>query len=114
MFELRSLLMPTYRILLVEELVESDCAEFRVAAPTTRDAANVLVDAHARAREKSSNWVSLPDGQSARIEPDNIVRTRVYCVLLDDNGDEVEEIDLETPASRAQPPSEVDFEDGGA
>jgi hypothetical protein len=97
--------MPTYRILLVEEQVESDCAEFRVTASTPRDGANILVDAHARAREKSSNWVSLPDGQSARIEPDNLVRTHVYCVLLDDDGNEVEEIDLNMPASPAQPRS---------
>jgi hypothetical protein len=106
--------MPTYRILLVEEQVESDCAEFKVAAPTARDAANVLVDAHARAREKSSNWVSLPDGQCARIEPDNLVRTRVYCVLLDDQGDEVGEIDLESPAPSLQPVSDVTPKERGA
>jgi hypothetical protein len=105
--------MPTYRILLVEEQVESDCAEFKVAASTARDGAKILVGAHARAREKSSNWVSLPDGQSARIEPDNLVRTRVYCVLLDDDGNEVEEIDLNTPASPAQSPSETTPEEDG-
>jgi hypothetical protein len=106
--------MPTYRILLVEEQVESDCAEFSVAASTPRDAANILVDAHARAREKSSNWVSLPDGQSARIEPDNLVRTRVYCVLLDEQGDEVEEIALDVPVPSAQPPSEATPQERGA
>ncbi|MBU3887953.1 hypothetical protein [Methylosinus sp. KRF6] len=94
--------MPTYRILLVEEQVESDCAEFKVAASTPRDGAKILAGAHARARDKSSNWVSLPDGQSARIEPNNLVRTRVYCVLLDDEGNEVEEIDLDGPAPSPQ------------
>lgn len=97
--------MPTYRLLLVEEIVESDCAEFRVEAASLRDAANILVDAHADAGRKDSNWVSLPDGQSAHIEPNDLDRTRVYCVLLDDDGNEVEEIDLDGPAPSPQPSS---------
>ncbi|MEK8121608.1 hypothetical protein WOB59_00360 [Methylocystis sp. IM4] len=90
-------------MLLVEELVESDCAEFTVDAATPEAASAILVDAHARAREGCSSWVSLPDGQRKHIEPDNVVRSRVFCVLLDDNGDEVREINLDAGASSSQP-----------
>ncbi len=95
--------MPKFRMLLVEELVESDCAEFSVEAPTPEAASAILVDAHARARDSCSSWVSLPDGQRKHIEPENIVRSRVFCVLLDDNGDEVREIDLDAAVSSSRP-----------
>lgn len=95
--------MPKFRMLLVEELVESDCAEFTVDAATPEAASAILVDAHTRARDSCSSWVSLPDGQRKRIEPDNVVRSRVFCVLLDDSGDEVREIDLDATISSSRP-----------
>jgi hypothetical protein len=85
--------MPTFRMLLVEELVESDSGEFSVDAQTPQDAAALLIEAHNRARDQCTSWVTLPDGQKRHIEPENVVRTRVFCVLLDDKGEEVAEID---------------------
>lgn len=89
--------MPKFRMLLVEEIVECDCAEFDVEASSPEAAAAILTEAHDRAREDCSSWVSLPDGQRRHIEPDNIVRTRVFCVLLDEQGNEVREIDPNNP-----------------
>lgn len=43
--------MPKYRMLLVEELVESDCGEFDVEASTPEAAAAILIEAHDRARD---------------------------------------------------------------
>ncbi|MGB5083341.1 MAG: hypothetical protein WBO09_01775 [Methylocystis silviterrae] len=99
--------MPKYRILLVEELVESDCAEFDVTASTPEAAAAILIGAHDQAREDCSSWVSLPDGQRRHIEPDNVVRTRVFCVLLDEEGNEVREIDPNN--SEAPSPSDANI-----
>ncbi|ACB97280.1 hypothetical protein [Beijerinckia indica] len=87
--------MTLYRLRLVEELIEGDTGEFIVEAKTPGDAASVLLTAHAEAREKDSNHVVLPDGQSQHIEPDNIIRTRLFCMLLDDDGNELYEIDPE-------------------
>ena len=89
--------MPQFRMLLVEELIESDSGEFRINAATEEDAARVLIDAHDAARARDSSVIRLADGQTRRIEPDNIVRNRVFCVLLDDSGAEIREVD---PASR--------------
>lgn len=97
--------MPKYRMLLVEELVESDSAEFSVDADTPETASAILIDAHARARDRDSNTVSLPDGQAHRIEPDNVVRSRVFCVPLDDEGNEVREISDDFPAGPAEEPT---------
>jgi hypothetical protein len=84
-----------YRLRLVKELIEGDSGEFTVNAATPQAAAAVLLTAHAKAREKGSNHVILPDGQAQWIEPDAIIKTRVFCVLLDDHGNELYEIDPE-------------------
>jgi hypothetical protein len=91
--------MPAIRMLLVEELVETDSGEFIVNAPTPREAARILVRAHEAARDRDSNIVELPDGQRCRIEPNNIVKARAFCVLLDEAGNEQYEIDPNAPAS---------------
>lgn len=103
--------MSKYRMLLVEELVESDCGEFDVEASTPEAAAAILIDAHGRARDEDSSWVSLPDGQRRRIEPENVVRTRVFCVLLDEKGDDVREIDPNNPETPSASDAGIDFEE---
>lgn len=85
--------MTRHRMRLVEQLIEEDSGDFTVAAPTPEHAAAVLLAAHDQARERGSNRVRLPDGQSCRIEPDNVVRTRTFCLLLDEGGQEVREVE---------------------
>lgn len=84
--------MPKYRLLLVEELVLSDCAEFHVEAASEAKAAALLVQARHDALDGDSNLVALPDGQAHNIEPEDVVRSRVFCVLLDDAGEEIREV----------------------
>jgi len=84
--------MPKYRILLVEELVLSDSGEFQVEAPTPEIAAAILIKAHEDARDADSNTVALPDGQEHEIEPENVVRGRVFCILVNDKGEDGDEL----------------------
>lgn len=100
--------MPKYRLLLVEELVLSDCAEFHVDAPTEADAAAFLINARHEGLDRDSNLVSLPDGQSHNIEPEDIVRSRVFCVLLDEKGEEIREIIPDFTNVQEQQPSSAD------
>ena len=61
--------MPQFRMLLVEELIESDSGEFRIDAATEEDAARVLIDAHDAARARDSSVIRLADGQTVlRVE----------------------------------------------
>jgi hypothetical protein len=92
-----------YALRLVEQVIEEDSGDFAVDAPTPERAAAVLLAAHDRARARGSNLVRLPDGQARRIEPDNVVRTRVFCVLLDESGQELHEVEPdhgEQPAAK--------------
>ena len=84
--------MSKYRMLLVEELVESDSGEFIVEAASPEVAAAILITAHA-ARDDDSNIVRLPDGQECEIDPNGIIESRVFCVLLDDTGKELHEVE---------------------
>ena len=89
---------------LVERLVEEDSGDFIVEAPTPALAAGILLAAHDRAREQCSNVVTLPDGLaetqsvcrwSRRIEPTDVIENSTFCMLLDEAGQEVKEIDPE-------------------
>lgn len=93
--------MTRHRMRLVEQLIEEDSGDFIVEAPTPALAAGILLAAHNRAREQCSNVVTLPDGQRRRIEPTNMVENSVFCMLLDEAGQEVKEIDPEWEGATA-------------
>ena len=97
--------MTRHRMRLVEQVIEEGSGDFTVDAPTPEQAAAVLLAAHDRARERASNQVTLPNGQSCRIEPDTVVETCTFCLLLDDSGQEVREVEPdhgEQPATRSE------------
>ena len=97
--------MTRHRMRLVEQVIEEGSGDFTVDAPTPEQAATVLLAAHAQARERASNQVSLPNGQSCRIEPDTVVETHTFCVLLDETAREVREVEPdhgEQPATRSE------------
>ena len=89
--------MPKHRILLVEELVLSDSAEFLVDAITPRDAAAYLIKARLSALDEDTDTVHLPDGQRAKITPEAVVRSRLFCMLLDEAGNQICEIEPADP-----------------
>ena len=102
--------MTRHRMRLVERLIEDDSGDFIVEAPTPALAAAILLAAHDRAREQCSSVVTLPDGLaetqsvcrwSRRIEPTNVVENSVFCMLLDEAGQEIEEIDPEWEGTTA-------------
>ena len=84
---------------LVERLVSEDSGDFIVEAPTPALAAGILMAAHDRAREQCSNLVALQPGQRRRIEPTSVVENSTFCMLLDEAGQEVKEIDPEWEAA---------------
>jgi len=81
--------MTRYRLRLVEQSILEDSGDFTVEAGTPELAAAVLLRAHGAAREACRDLVVLPDGQSRRIEPREVVDSNVFCIRLDDAGDEV-------------------------
>jgi hypothetical protein len=95
-------------MLLFEEMIESDSGEFTVTADTPELAAAILFNAHDRSREECTSWVRLPDGQKQHIEPDNVIKTRVFCVLLNEAGEEVTEVE---PDFSKAPETEPDYID---
>ena len=90
--------MPKFRILLVEELVLSDSGEFTIEASTPAEAAAALIEARHAGLDNDDDTVRLPDGQTQHIEPEDVVRSRTFCVLLDEDGDEVGEIEMSAKA----------------
>lgn len=78
---------------LVEQLVEEDSGDFTVEAPTPERAAGILVAAHDAARDRCEDLVVLPDGQSCRIKPTDVVWNRVFCVLLNEAGEEIRQVE---------------------
>lgn len=74
---------------LVEQLVEEDSGDFTVEADTSAQAAGILLQAHDAARDADRNLVVLPDGQARNIEPDDVVGNLVFCILLNEAGDEI-------------------------
>ena len=89
--------MPKHRILLVEELVLSDSAEFIVDAETPGVAASRLIRARCDGLDQDSDLVQLPDGQIGEIKPQDVARCRLFCVLLDDAGNQIAEIEPAEP-----------------
>ena len=86
---------------LVERRIQEGTCDFIVEAPTPALAAAILLAAHKQAFKQCSNLVTLPDGQSRRIEPTNVVENNVFCMLLDEAGQEVKEIDPEWEGTTA-------------
>jgi len=78
-----------YRLRLVEQSILEGSGDFIVEADTPELAAAVLLRAHDAAREACRDLVVLPDGQSRRIEPREVADNNVFCIRLDDAGDEV-------------------------
>jgi len=81
--------MTRYRLRLVEQSMLEDSGDFIVEADTPELAAAVLLRVHDAAREACRDLVVLPDGQSRPIEPRKMVDNNVFCIRLDDAGDEV-------------------------
>jgi len=81
--------MTHYRIRLVEQSILEGSGDFTVKADTPALAAVVLLRAHDAARETCRDLVVLPDGQSRHIEPREVIDNNVFCIRLDDAGDEV-------------------------
>jgi len=77
------------RIRLVEQSILEGSGDFTVDADTPELAAAVLLRAHDVAREACRDLVVLPDGQSRRIEPREVVDNKVFCIRLDEAGDEI-------------------------
>lgn len=92
--------MPKFRILLVEELMLSDSGEFTIEASTPAEAVAALIEARHVGLDNDDDTVRLPDGQTQHIEPEDVVRSRTFCVLLDDDGDEIGESEISPKAHR--------------
>ena len=102
--------MTRHRMRLVERLIEEDSGDFIVEAPTPALAAGILLAAHDKAREQCSNVVALPDGLaetqsvcrwSRRIEPTNVVENVTFCLLMSEEGEEIEEVEPEWEGATA-------------
>jgi len=78
-----------FRVRLVEQSILEGSGDFTVEAETPELAAAVLLRAHDAAREACRDLVVLPDGQSRHVEPREVVDNNVFCIRLDDAGDEV-------------------------
>ncbi len=81
--------MTRFRMRLVERLIEEDSGDFTVEAPAPALAAGILLRAHDAARDECEDLVVLPDGHSCRIEPTDVVANQVFCILLDEIGQEI-------------------------
>ncbi len=89
---------------LVEQLIEEDSGDFLVDTPTPELAAGILLQAHQAARARDSNLVTLADGQCRHINPTHAARNETFCLLMDDNGEEIEEVhpEWENPPANEQ------------
>jgi len=81
--------MTRYRIRLVEQSILEGSGDFTVDADTPELAAAILLKVHEAARDASSNLVVLADGQSHRIEPREVIDNKLFCIKLDETGDEI-------------------------
>ena len=77
---------------LVERIVQEGICDFLVEAPTPALAAAILLAAHKQAFKQCSNLVTLPDGQSRYIGATFVVENSGLCRLLDEAGQEIEEV----------------------
>jgi len=81
--------MTHYRIRLVEQSILEGSGDFTIKADTPALAAAVLLRAHDAARAACHDLVVLADGQSRRIEPREVIDNNVFCIRLDEAGDEI-------------------------
>lgn len=81
--------MTRYRIRLVEQSILEGSGDFTVEADTPELAAAVLLQAHEAARKECRDLVVLADGQSRRIEPREVIDNKLFCIRLDEAGDEI-------------------------
>lgn len=81
--------MTRYRIRLVEQSILEGSGDFTVDSDTPELAAAVLLNAHEAARAACRDLVVLADGQSRRIEPREVIDNNVFCIQLDEAGDEI-------------------------
>ena len=93
--------MTRHRMRLVERRIQEGTCDFIVEAPTPALAAAILLTAHKRAFKQCSNLVTLPDGLA---ETQSVCRWSRYiggmfviensglCRLLDEAGQEIEEV----------------------
>ena len=100
--------MTRYRIRLVEQSILEGSGDFTVEADTPALAATVLLRAHDAAREAYRDLVVLPDGQSRRIEPREVIDNKVFCIRLDEAGDE---IGGEIEPDDGRPPMDTESQD---
>ena len=84
--------MTRHRMRLVERRIQEGSCDFIVEAPTPALAAAILLTAHKRAFKQCSNLVTLPDGQSRYIGAMFVVENSGLCKLLDEAGQEIEEV----------------------
>jgi hypothetical protein len=99
--------MRKFRILLVEELVLSDSGEFTIEASTPAEAAAALIEARYAGLDNDDDTVRLPDGQTQHIEPEDVVRSSIFCMLLDDDGYEIGEIEISPRPTEGVPRRDV-------
>jgi len=81
--------MTRWRMRLVEQSILEDSGDFTVEADTPELAAAILLQAHEAARRDCRDLVVLSDGQARRIEPREVVDNNVFCIRLDEEGNEV-------------------------
>ena len=86
---------------LVERIIQEGSCDFIVEAPTPALAAAILLAAHKRAFKQCSNLVTLPDGQSRYIGGTFVVENSGLCRLLDEAGQEIEEVAPEREGATA-------------
>ena len=84
--------MTRHRMRLVERRVQEGTCDFIVEAPTPALAAAILLAAHDRARKQCNTLVMLPDGQKRRIGGMFVIENSGLCRLLDEAGQEIEEV----------------------
>jgi len=87
--------MTIHRMILVQESIQSGMGQFFVDSASPEEAATTLFAAHETARKALSQSITLEDGQSQCLEPTSTIKTRIFCVVIDDNGREVAEIHSE-------------------
>ncbi len=95
--------MTRHRMRLVERRIQEGSCDFLVEAPTPALAAAILLAAHRRAFKQCSNLVTLPDGQSRHIGAMFVVENSGLCKLLDEAGQEIEEVIPEWEGATAEP-----------
>lgn len=86
--------MPVYRIRMRHRARVTSSAEFEITAASDEAAAQAVMDAYKVSLAKDSPVISLPDGQSALLEPRDVTFLDLTFVAVDDSGGESRPIDL--------------------